>query len=194
MHTPVMVAEGAIVGAPARWLKSSAAATTSGTRTVARLQRYMGRERLFASRPGILGRQNQFRRVHRHPLLACRSDPTARLSISKYVCRQEYIKRRDSLTTSSACERSLRTISSRRSLRGCVATFRGLLRRSTGRRRTVHAEGAERRREALRFPGVSLVMRPHPDDFHDSLAAEHLVDEAMVDVDAARAGSGEIAR
>ena len=33
-------------------------------------------------------------------------------------------------------------------------------------------------------------MRPHPDDFHDSLAAEDVVDQAMVDVDAA----GERAR
>lgn len=36
-------------------------------------------------------------------------------------------------------------------------------------------------------------MRPHADHFHDSLAAEDLVDKAMVNVDAAREGSGEIA-
>jgi len=36
-------------------------------------------------------------------------------------------------------------------------------------------------------------MRPHPNDFHDALAAEELIDEAMVDVDAPREGSGEIA-
>jgi hypothetical protein len=36
-------------------------------------------------------------------------------------------------------------------------------------------------------------VRPHPDDLHDSLAAEDLVNEAVVDVDAAREGAGEIA-
>ena len=38
-----------------------------------------------------------------------------------------------------------------------------------------------------------IAMRPHPDDFHDVLAAEELIDEAMVDVDASREGSVEIA-
>jgi len=36
-------------------------------------------------------------------------------------------------------------------------------------------------------------MCPHPDHLHDPLAAEDLIDEAMVDVDPAREGAGEIA-
>src|SRR3954465_182411 len=38
-----------------------------------------------------------------------------------------------------------------------------------------------------------IVMRPHPNHFHDALAAEDLIDEAMVDVDSPREGSVEIA-
>lgn len=36
-------------------------------------------------------------------------------------------------------------------------------------------------------------MRPHPKDFHDVLIFEHLIDAPMLDVDAARIGSLEIA-
>ena len=36
-------------------------------------------------------------------------------------------------------------------------------------------------------------MRPHPDDFDDALAAEHLIDETMLNVDPARERAGEIA-
>lgn len=38
-----------------------------------------------------------------------------------------------------------------------------------------------------------FVMRPHPKDFHEVLLFEHLIDEPMLDVDAARIGSLEIA-
>jgi hypothetical protein len=36
-------------------------------------------------------------------------------------------------------------------------------------------------------------MRPHPDHFHNPLAAQSLIDETMVDVDAAQERSREIA-
>ena len=39
----------------------------------------------------------------------------------------------------------------------------------------------------------SFVMRPHPDDFDHTLAAEHLIDETMMNVDPARERAGEIA-
>lgn len=38
-----------------------------------------------------------------------------------------------------------------------------------------------------------FVMRPHPNDFHCALLFEHLIDEPMLDVDAARIGSLEVA-
>ena len=40
--------------------------------------------------------------------------------------------------------------------------------------------------------GYSLVMRPHPNDFHDPLAAEHLIDETMLNADPARERTDEI--
>ncbi len=40
---------------------------------------------------------------------------------------------------------------------------------------------------------ASFVMRPHPDGFDDTLAAEHLIDETMLNVDPARERAGEIA-
>ena len=36
-------------------------------------------------------------------------------------------------------------------------------------------------------------MRPHPDDFHNTLAAEHLIDETMLNVDPTGECAGEIA-
>jgi hypothetical protein len=36
-------------------------------------------------------------------------------------------------------------------------------------------------------------MRPHADDFHDTLAAEHLIDETMLNVDPAQERACEIA-
>ena len=40
---------------------------------------------------------------------------------------------------------------------------------------------------------ASLVMGLHPDDFRDTLAAKHLIDETMLNVDPTRERAGEIA-
>lgn len=41
--------------------------------------------------------------------------------------------------------------------------------------------------------GCLFVMRPHADDLHRFFGWEHLVDEAVLDVDSARVGAGKIA-
>src|SRR5690554_2336120 len=43
-----------------------------------------------------------------------------------------------------------------------------------------------------RWSHVLLVVAPEPEDLHHSLVLEHLVDQAMLDIDTARIGPGEV--